>query len=470
MKWLLPKSLAGRLVALLVLALFLSQILTFAIFVGERRMTTRLIDQENILARTVSMVRLLQESPADLHQRLARTASTRRFEFWISRQSAIGEQPTDRPSRFLARELKDVIGSDARDVRADVSLLRRGRWHDDDDDDDEGERYRRHRHRHRGPPIVGISVSVELSTDRWLNVAGNPRRFGPARLWPWIISLVVSGLAITLVVVLVIRRITQPMARLAEAADRLGRGEDVEPLPESGPREVRSTTSAFNQMRERLRRFVDDRTRMLAAISHDLRTPITTLRLRAEFIDDEESRTKILETLDEMQNMAEATLAFVREQSEREDTRTVDLTSLISSLCDDLSDLGKDVVFDPGEKILCRCRPSGIKRVLRNIIENAVRYGDRARVKLVQDAGHVVVTVDDDGPGIRSEDLEDVFQPFVRLETSRSKETGGVGLGLAIARSIIRNHGGDITLRNRAGGGLSVQIKFPGGEPADTQA
>ncbi len=260
------------------------------------------------------------------------------------------------------------------------------------------------------------------------------------------------------------------MARLAEAADRLGRGEDVEPLPESGPREVRSTTSAFNQMRERLRRFVDDRTRMLAAISHDLRTPITTLRLRAEFIDDEESRTKILETLDEMQSMAEATLAFVREQSEREDTRTVDLTSLISSLCDDLSDLGKDVVFDPGEKILCRCRPSGIKRVLRNIIENAVRYGDRARVKLVQDAGHVVVTVDDDGPGIRSEDLEDVFQPFVRLETSRSKETGGVGLGLAIARSIIRNHGGDITLRNRAGGGLSVQIKFPGGEPAETQA
>lgn len=466
MKRLLPQSLAGRLAALVVLALIVSQVLTFAIFVGERRMATRLIDQENILARTVSMVRLLQESPVDLHQRLARTASTRRFEFWMSRRSAIDEQPTDRPSQFLARELKEIIGSDARTVRADVSLLRRGRWHDDDDDDDDREKYQRHRHRHRGPPIVGISVSVELTTDRWLNVAGNRRGFRPARLWPWIISLVVSGLAITLVVVLVIRRITQPMARLAEAADRLGRGEDVEPLPESGPREVRSTTSAFNQMRERLRRFVDDRTRMLAAISHDLRTPITTLRLRAEFIEDEETRSKILETLDEMQSMAEATLAFVREQSEREDTRTVDLTSLVSSLCDDLSDLGKDVEFEPGDKILCRCRPSGIKRVLRNIIENAVRYGDRARVKLERSAGSIVVTVDDDGPGIPSDGVEDVFQPFVRLEDSRSKETGGVGLGLAIARSIIRNHGGDIALQNRAGGGLRARIHFPDGDPA----
>ncbi len=457
MNRLLPQSLAGRLVALLVLALFVSQILTFAIFVGERRMASRLIDQENILARTVSMVRLLQESPIDLHQRLARTASTRRFEFWLSRESAIGQQPTDRPSKFLAQELKDVIGPDARTVRADVSLLRRWRRAHDDD----RERYRRHRH--RGPQIVGISVSVELAPDRWLNVAGNRRRFGPARLWPWIISLVVSGLAITLVVVLVIRRITQPMARLAEAADRFGRGEDVDPLPESGPREVRSTTTAFNQMRERLHRFVEDRTRMLAAISHDLRTPITTLRLRAEFIEDEETRSKILETLDEMQSMAEATLAFVREQSEREDTRTVDLTSLVSSLCDDLADLGKDVRLVAPGKILCRCRPNGIKRVLRNIIENAVRYGERARVKLEQHDATISVTVDDDGPGIPSGDVEDVFQPFVRLEGSRSKETGGVGLGLAIARSIIRNHGGDITLENRVGGGLSAIVSFPDG-------
>lgn len=198
---------------------------------------------------------------------------------------------------------------------------------------------------------------------------------------------------------------------------------------------------------------------MLAAIGHDLRTPITSMRLRSEFVADEETRRKLLATLDEMQTMTEATLTFAREEAMREETRTVDLSALIESLCADLSDLGWDVTFRNGERIAYRCRPDALRRAVRNLIENAVRYGQRARVFLASTDNAIEVAVEDDGPGIAEQEFERVFAPFVRLENSRNRETGGVGLGLAIARSIVRGHGGDITLAN--GGGLHATIRLP---------
>jgi signal transduction histidine kinase len=271
--------------------------------------------------------------------------------------------------------------------------------------------------------------------------------------------------AISVIVVLMIRRMTRPMADLAAAAERLGRGEAVPPVPERGPEDVRQTTRAFNRMHGRLQRFVQDRTRMLAAISHDLRTPLTSLRLRAEFVDDDETRTKILETLDEMERMTEATLAFAREEARREDTRTVDLAALVESLCEDLRDLDMEVTYSGPPSLLYPCRSVSLKRALRNLIENAVTYGRRALVTLAPADQGVQITIDDDGPGIPEADFERVFAPFVRLEESRSQETGGIGLGMAIARSIVRGHGGDITLANRAGGGLCVTLHLPKAGP-----
>jgi signal transduction histidine kinase len=251
------------------------------------------------------------------------------------------------------------------------------------------------------------------------------------------------------------------MRRLAEVADGLGRGEAVEPLPEAGPEEVRRTARAFNEMQRRLRRFVEDRTRMLAAIGHDLRTPITSLRLRAELLEDEEARSRILATLDEMQRMIEATLAFAREEASREATRTVDLGALVESVCVDLADLGLDTAYEPGPRLACACRPDSLRRAVRNLVENAARYGRRARVTALRQGAELVVRVDDDGPGIPPEALERVFAPFVRLEESRSSETGGVGLGLAIARTIARAHGGDVRLANRPEGGLRAELALP---------
>ena len=328
----------------------------------------------------------------------------------------------------------------------------------------------------RGGRIVGDGiVMVEHPTClsrcsspmvRWLNLES--RLLPPTFEWklPALTWLGLMGLALSSVVIIMVRRITRPMAALATAAERAGRGEAIEPLPEVGPVDVRLTTHAFNRMHGRMQRFVKDRTQMLAAMSHDLRTPITTLRLRAEFIDDEEIKGKILETLDEMQRMTEATLAFVREEAAAEPTRKVDLSALIESVVTDLADLGHEVAFELSDRCIYACRPAGLKRALRNLLENASRYGERADVRLEEDDGHLMIIIDDQGPGIPEDQIERMFQPFVRLDESRSEETGGIGLGLAIARSIIRSHGGDIHLGNREGGGLRATLTLPKSVPS----
>jgi signal transduction histidine kinase len=302
---------------------------------------------------------------------------------------------------------------------------------------------------------------MRLDDQHWLNALSIARDREPFWQWQMGLSLAVTALSLSLLLILALSRITRPLAALAGAAERFGRGEAIAELPESGPADIRDTIHAFNQMRERLERFVKDRTRMLAAISHDLRTPIAALRIRAELIDDNDTRERILNTLEEMQRMVEATLAFVREESSEEDTRSVDIAALLESICDDMSDLGTDVSFSGPGKTPYRCRPLALKRALQNLLENAVSYGLRARVALSVTADQLNIVIDDNGPGISEQDRERIFEPFVRLESSRNRETGGVGLGLSIARSIIRSHGGDIMLNNRVEGGLRVSVQLP---------
>jgi signal transduction histidine kinase len=194
------------------------------------------------------------------------------------------------------------------------------------------------------------------------------------------------------------------------------------------------------------------------------------LRLRAEFVEDEETRVKIVETLDEMQQMAEATLAFARGEAAPEETRLVDLGGLVSAVCADLAATGSDVACDDFRGLTARCRPVALKRAFRNVIENAVAYGKRARVSIARRDEAIAVAVDDDGPGIPNSELEKVFKPFVRLEGSRNRETGGAGLGLAIARSIVRGHGGEIALENRPEGGLRATLLLPVAAPLEAAA
>jgi signal transduction histidine kinase len=259
-----------------------------------------------------------------------------------------------------------------------------------------------------------------------------------------------------------------PLAGFAAAAERLALDGTAAPLPETGPRELRAATAAVNRMRERLSRFVEDRTRMLAAISHDLRTPLTRLRLRAEFIEDAEIQRKMLADIEEMSAMIAATLAFAREDADQEPRQTLELAALLRSLCQQQAEIGASVTFQLApssqEERLISAKPTALRRAFGNLIENGIAYGERVRVVFeapMEMSVPVVIQIDDDGPGIPIAEQEKVFAPFYRLEHSRNRATGGVGLGLAVARSLIRGHGGEILLRNRPEGGLRVIVTLP---------
>jgi signal transduction histidine kinase len=473
-----PRRLAGQMIALLLLALVLAQVITLLIFADERTSAIRTVERKQILERTASVLRLLESTPPAVHEQIVRTASSWHLRFWLAPVSAVTGDGSGAGSEIRAR--LETLLDDSTDAREILVGLRDDEgWWRQDRDAVRAQRARGAAHAEEPAVLAApeqrrwlagnrprLLISARLDDGHWLNAGLRVRTPPPPWTLPSLLSLGLTAAALCAIVALMVRRITEPLARLAAAAERVGRGETVEPIVEEGPLDVRQTTAAFNRMRERMQRFVQDRTRMLAAISHDLRTPITSLRLRAEFVDDEEARQKILETLDEMQRMTEATLVFAREEAAREETRTVDLAALVESLCLDLADMGMDVVFAGPGKTPYACRPVGLKRAVRNLIENAVRYGKRARVRLEPWPDDLEIIIEDDGPGIPAADFERVFAPFVRLEGSRSRETGGIGIGMAIARSIVRGHGGDLALANREEGGLRVSVRLPRTERA----
>jgi signal transduction histidine kinase len=302
----------------------------------------------------------------------------------------------------------------------------------------------------------------------WLNVAMRAPSQGlfadPTFPIAWLLMTLIAGL----LTVWAVRRLTAPVRTLAEAADALGRDVNAPPLPEGGPTEVARAAAAFNTMADRIRRFVSDRTFLLTAIGHDLRTPITRLKLRCEFIDDDDLRTRFMADLDELEAMVSATLAFGRDTARAEPETPLDLAALLRTVVDDAADgrpaAAERIAFvaSGDGHVTIRGRPIALKRTFSNLVGNAIAYGGSATVTLgVPDGGEVAVTVEDEGPGIPAEQFERVFEPFLRLETSRSRETGGTGLGLPIARNIVRAHGGEITLSNRAVGGLCARVVLP---------
>ncbi len=256
---------------------------------------------------------------------------------------------------------------------------------------------------------------------------------------------------------------TRPLGRLSEAADRFGTDVNAAPMPETGPREVRQAAAAFNRMQRRLRQFVLDRTRMLAAISHDLRTPLTRMRLRAEMVEDEEQRAKMLNDLHEMDEMIGATMAFAREENVEEKSEPTELDRLLMVLVDDAVETGQPMVKAKIDPLTIRVRPRAIKRALVNIVDNAVRYGGGAAIGLARDGDDAVIRIVDHGPGVPERERDAVLRPFYRCETSRSRDTGGIGLGLSIASDAISAHGGRMILSETPGGGLTVEVRLPAG-------
>lgn len=266
--------------------------------------------------------------------------------------------------------------------------------------------------------------------------------------------------SVLLAAAMLVHALGTPLRLLARAADRIGHGPAVA-VAEDGPGEVRRLARAFNAMQARIAALVADRTTALAAVSHDLRTPIARCRLRAGFLGDDEAREAIEEDLDEMEAMIDSVLDYLRGETDPEQPRPVDLAALLRTLVDALADAGRPARYEGVDQVVVAVRPLAMKRAFANLVGNALAYGGAACVGLERADGWVRAWVDDDGPGIPEADLERVVQPFERLDASRGRGTGGVGLGLAIARRAVEREGGRLTLSNRPGGGLRAGVMLP---------
>jgi len=325
------------------------------------------------------------------------------------------------------------------------------------------------RHLGRGYKAVQLAsrgpqsrIAVELPDGIMIagHVDGGPRPW----FWgaPWLMALMTAFICVTVLGLWAARALAAPLSSFAKAAENFSLDGGAEPLPERGPEEIRSVARAFNRMHERIARLMSDRTRMLAAISHDLRTPITRLRLRAEFIEDEGHRKRMLIDLDQMRAMLESVLSLLRNDRKVEAATLVDIASTLQLIADQFGDMGHVVRYDGPASATAAARPDDLHRGVTNLVENAVRFGAEVTIRLDVSDGRLVIDVEDDGPGISDARKQEVLEPFVRGDDARTMdESTGFGLGLSIARAIALAHGGELSLHDRAPHGLIVRMQLP---------
>lgn len=307
-----------------------------------------------------------------------------------------------------------------------------------------------------------IDLQAQLHDGQWLHLKrkahfGNPRIY-TIIFWPLILSVLLVVLAITLYAV---RWINKPLQKLAKTALAFGKTIHAEPMEITGPLEIQQAAIAFNQMQRQLKQYIEERTRLFAAISHDLKTPLTRMRLRTEFLEDETLRNKFNQDIHELEQLVNAALDYLRSNQEGEKARLVDLNHVLLGLKANFDDMGMLMNYTSTHGSTLMLQPFAIKRALSNIIENAIRYGHCANVSLYEDEQQVSIIVKDEGPGIAPEELKKIFQPFYRIEDSRNKETGGHGLGLTIAQALIKRQGGEIQMDSTPQKGTTVCIVFP---------
>ena len=331
-----------------------------------------------------------------------------------------------------------------------------------------------HRHLGAGYRIVMLApdgdahkIGIELPDGTMISarLLPDPR---PRPFWtgPWMMTLLFAVISVSLLGLWAARALTAPLSSFAKAAEDFSLNGAAAPLPERGPEEIRSVAKALNRMRERITTLIDDRTKMLAAISHDLRTPITRMRLRSEFIEDDIHRHRMLSDLDQMRSMLESVLSFLRNDRKLEAMTLTDIASTLQLITDQFTDMGHKVAYEGPEHAMATVRPDDLHRSVTNLVENAVRFGAVATIRLIVSPDTVTIEVEDDGPGISDARKDVMLEPFVRGDEARNMdEAAGFGLGLSIARSIALAHGGQLSLNDRQPNGLIVRIELPVRQP-----
>jgi signal transduction histidine kinase len=464
MNRLVPMSLFGQTLLILLAGLVVSHAVGSWIYTADREQAVSAVGGFATALRIANLTRLIQDAPRESRQRIVAALSDQSFRVSLSTEApAIPDASGDATvAAAIKAYLTDRLSLGSSEPRVWVSTAEIAPfgW--------------RHMAMPHGPMMHGfgpfggfrdLRVAIPLTDGPWLIFATGLPEGGPAYSAQFLLSMAIMAIIILAVSVWAVRRVTAPLAGLAAAADRLGHDVGAPPLPEVGTIETRQAARAFNEMQMRLSTLIDNRTRLLAAISHDLRTPLTILRLRAETVENQQERDRMLATIGEMDSMIGTALQFARDEGASEPRKQIDLAALVQGVVDEMSGSGFPVHMRTAPPILYKCQPGSLRRAVRNLLDNAVKYGKSGSVELRVAPRSIEIDVDDEGPGIPESELARVLEPYYRLEESRSPETGGVGLGLAIARAIAQAHGGTVTLLNRPEGGLRARFELPRAEP-----
>ena len=430
----LARSIEARAALILLLSILAIQAGEFWLY----RQSTVAAAEEAFASEVAKQLTLAREAvlrrPRDEREAEARALSSTHFEIgWAS------SPPNQRPTPASLRNLRDRILRLAPSLGSGLVLSLE----------------------EPGSPLhqMEISGAVPLADGSHLTFRS---AHAPPRLQDgfWERVSVAMGVLVVLLALALMHWIASPLRHLARATARIGTGESVH-LPEVGPDETRGIARALNAMQQRIRGLISERTQALAAVSHDLRTPIARLRLRLDAVPDPEQRASMSSDLDDMQSMIDSTLSYLKGEADPEKRQAVNVASMLMSIADASADASRDVAYEGPGRAVATVRPIGLRRAIENLVDNAVRYGTRARLTLEVRDSVLVIQVDDDGTGLSAEDAQRAFEPFTRIEASRNRNAGGTGLGLTIARRAILSEGGEITLTNRSEGGLRAEITLP---------
>lgn len=461
MNKILPKSLVGQISLIMLFGLLLVLFFSMQIYSNDRQRAVNFVSSDSTLERVSSLITILNKTPVKLHNDIISASQGLGFYLSLDNNPVVGNQPLSPLSKQLGLLVNDINIEDIRIVSANIKRPERKKNVKHAHDPMREKKKKRMRYN------VKLTGSILLPDQRWLNFSSaideEAAKFPTATIL-WIILfalLILASMAWT------VKRALRPIKALAIVAKKVGDERDFKAIPVVGPSEVVPAILAFNQMQSNLSTFIDDRSRMLAAISHDLRTPITSLRLRLEFVEESEDKKRMLETVNQMEKMLKATLDFAKEDAQKEEKQETEMISLLTTICDDYGDRGIDIHLKSADKLIFRLWPVAFRRVIENLINNSIAYGKdnqgevHITVEALLDNENLILTLSDTGCGIDKTQFEEIVKPFVRLDKARDTQDSSVGLGLAISQGIVKAHAGKMTFSNGAAGGLSVEIVLP---------
>lgn len=466
-------------ITVILVVIIFSQLIGFFTFANERRIALQASTQQQIIFNINSIFKTLVEVPKEYHENIIREISNNNaYRILIDTAPIAKAHNYNKEEVKFKRHLEELLDVENLNVKFfddHKGWFHWWRWSSWKQQIynylyDYGPKTSQYQlsahHSHEGYTFRGLqqelTVSIKLPSGNWLNIKSFVVPTSILLGLPSIMTMLITGGLLILTAILMTSRVTRPLASLAAAAGRFGRGEVVNKVELFGPQDVQEAIRAFNNMQERIDNFIKDRTQMLAAISHDLRTPITSLRLRTEFIENESLKKKFIATLVEMECMTEAILSFAKKDLNKEKSCKINLYVLLDSIVADFVDLRKKAHIEGTKDIIISCRPLSLKRALLNCIENSIKYSGEVYVSLNSMEGGAIISIQDNGPGIPEEYIDNIFEPFFKADKSRASP--GVGLGLSIARTIISEHGGCISIKNKDDCGIIITIKIPSGK------